>query len=190
MSFFGFGNSPRTRRRSSLGLGQTESKPTVSFGFFVMQPEISRQDSMALPRPSVQAPTSTPGVTGGVDWRRRRSSGLGFWNDVVDGEDVSDVLTTGVVPPQVKKSPVKKRRKIEDFSDYGKIKLGDIRRKQLKTAISDVCKNSLELRDKVLAIGKIKEASIADLFQMAEVCGLIDYALQLADDRLSKKHHK
>lgn len=140
-------------------------------------------------------PPAPAATTGGVEWKRRRSSGLGFWNDVVDDDPTQDSSSSQQITPQgffsqSKKNPLKKRRKIEDFSDYGKIKLGDVRRKQLKTAISDACKNSLEMRDKVLEIGKIKEASIADLFRMAEVCGLIDFALQLADDRLAKKHHK
>ena len=172
MSLFGTGLSP-SRRRSSLGL-DLQKPGGVSFGFF------DKRDSLALPQPSVAG-----GTTGGVDWKRRRSSGLGFWHDVVEADDDQIAQVPPGTPPKTRK-----RRKIEDVSDYGKIKLGDVRRKQLKTAISDACKKSLEARDRVLQIGKIKEAAIGDLFRMADACGILDFALSLADDRLTQKHSK
>lgn len=178
MSLFGSRESspPSHRRRSSLSFGQ--SKPAMSFGFFEDQSDDTRRDSLVLPQPTLA----------GVDWSRRRSSGLGFWLDLVEEEkSEGDFPPPSVLTKKSGNSPTRKRRKIEDFSAYGKLKLGDIRRKQLKTAISETCRKNPEARDRVLTIGKLKEAAIGDLFRMAEACGLLDYALDLVDDRLAKK---
>ena len=127
---------------------------------------------------------------------------MGFWHDVVDFDPHDKQDQDLVFPDQLVKRKNKathqetgKRKKTTnildvDLSDYGKIKLGDIRRKQLKAAISDCCRFNVELRDKVLRIGRIKEASVAELFRMAEICDIIDFAKDLAYDRLANKHNK
>ena len=67
------------------------------------------------------------------------------------------------------------------------MKLGEGRRKQLKAAISDRTQESPLIRDKVREIGKIKEATLPELFAMADAAGILEFALGLVEDRAEFK---
>jgi hypothetical protein len=90
---------------------------------------------------------------------------------------------------RLQEGPVK-RRKTDSSSPFAHVKLGDVRRKQLKSAISARLRDSVELRYKCREINRVKEASIAELFQMAEMCGLTEFAWELAENRIHEKEER
>jgi hypothetical protein len=68
---------------------------------------------------------------------------------------------------------------IED--DTPLLKLGDQGRARLKAAISERVRADADCKERVDEIGKIRLASMAQLMRMAKICGLWEYALDLAN---------
>ena len=65
--------------------------------------------------------------------------------------------------------------------DLPKLHLGETGRCKLKSMISNMIKDDEELRTQVLAISKVKLASIGQLLQMSYVCGLWEEAVRISD---------
>jgi hypothetical protein len=69
--------------------------------------------------------------------------------------------------------------------DLPRLHLGETGRMKLKSRISMLIKDDQELRSKVLAISKVKLASIGQLLQMAFICGIWDEAVRIGDQFLN-----
>jgi len=65
--------------------------------------------------------------------------------------------------------------------DLPKLHLGESGRSKLKSLISNMIKEDEELRTHVLAISKVKLASIGQLLQMSYVCGLWEEAVRISE---------
>lgn len=84
--------------------------------------------------------------------------------------------------PSPKKVKINRKRVNIPEPNLPKLHLGEVGRKKLKSLISSAIKEDECLRDKVRAIGKVKLASIPQLLQMAQVCGLWDEAVLISDN--------
>ena len=201
--------SLQSRRVFGRGFSKTTLEPALSFdgprlSVFQLDSSPSPQD-YAIPRRTESydgeaSPLIKPSgsVSNAPVYTKRHTGGQDFWESVTgydeedDQEDTRDsssrkqARTSSSASSPRQKSP-RKRRDPSEFGDFAKFKLGEDRRKQLKSAISDRCKESLAARDSVRAIGKVKEATLPQLFAMAETIGLLDFALELVDDRVDKK---
>ncbi|CEL94381.1 unnamed protein product [Vitrella brassicaformis CCMP3155] len=67
-----------------------------------------------------------------------------------------------------------------------KPRLGEARRAALKTMISEAIRHDPLLREKIVAVNKLKFATVDQLFLMAEMCGLGDRAQEMQDEFLSE----
>jgi len=117
---------------------------------------------------------------------------------VVDSPAGSNIVST---TSEVSESPVKrvkttsKRAKDEVMliksqssvapRELPRLHLGESGRMKLKSRISMLIKDDPELRAKVLAISKVKLASIGQLLQMAYICGIWDEAVRIGDHFLN-----
>ena len=104
------------------------------------------------------------------------------------------VLTTATVesPREIKRarrqpSPSKRTTILQAVpsdtvpGDLPRLHLGETGRSKLKSMISNMIKDDEELRTQVLAISKVKLASIGQLLQMAYICGLWEEAVRISD---------
>ena len=71
--------------------------------------------------------------------------------------------------------------------DLPKLHLGESGRAKLKSMISNLIKEDEELRTQVLAISKVKLASIGQLLQMAFICNLWEEAVRISEQFASLK---
>jgi len=113
----------------------------------------------------------------------------------VDPSTSNVVITTTPVEESLRE--IKKARRIPSLSkrtatvdvpsefsvpgDLPKLHLGETGRSKLKSMISNMIKDDEELRAQVLAISKVKLASIGQLLQMAFVCGLWEDAVRIGE---------
>lgn len=174
-------------RRGSFDrtLSRRDSDP---FGSFL------RSDSFGLRRRSSRLDNSEP-----VDRRdsftlgmqpepnflpilRRQSGVSDFWE-----EEEMPIRVISPVRERLESSPKKKRTHREDDGEFANVKLGDQRRKMIKSAISEKCQSDPRVREKVKLIGSIKTATVTELMQMADACGCLDWALNLVKSRLIEK---
>ena len=165
------------RRDSDLSLGGRQGSQGPM--------EIDRRDSFSL------GISPTPNF---LPILRRESAVSDFWDDehameedITPGPRVGSPKRQMNSPPS---SPKKKGRQVKQSADddeYSSIKLGDQRRKMIKSAISEKYHNDPAIRERIKQIGFIKSATVSELMKMAEVCGLLDWALQLARSREVEK---
>ena len=116
----------------------------------------------------------------------------------VDPISSNVVITTA--PVDESQREIKKARRIPTLSkrtsrvpsvsvpgDLPKLHLGETGRSKLKSMISNMIKEDEELRAQVLAISKVKLASIGQLLQMAYVCGLWEDAVRIGEQFASMR---
>ena len=86
-------------------------------------------------------------------------------------------------------APVKRKKNAEKLpassSDdpYAAVKLGEQRRALIKSAISEKIQNDEGLRVRCIAMAKIKAATVSELMRMCEICGILPWAMNLANSR-------
>lgn len=68
--------------------------------------------------------------------------------------------------------------------------LGECGRSKLKSLISNAVRSSTVLKERCDSVGKIKTATVSQLFELARVCGLMGAAKQLSDEFLEHKKLK
>ena len=71
---------------------------------------------------------------------------------------------------------------------FRSIKLGEQRRALIKSAISEKIQDDETIRDRCWAIAKIKWATVSELMQMCEVCGILPWAMNLVNSRKTERH--
>ena len=71
---------------------------------------------------------------------------------------------------------------------YGSVKMGEQRRKMIKSAISEIVLNNDLKRQQVKEIASIKTATVSELMEMCEICGILEWALNLVGSRKTEKH--
>ena len=174
-------------RRGSLErtISRQDSDP---FGSFL------RSDSFGFRRRSSRLDTEmfdrrdsfTMGIQPSPDFLPvlRQQSGVSeFWEE----EDIPPRIASPL-RERLEASPKKKARTHrDDDGEFANVKLGDQRRKMIKSAISEKCQSDPRLREKVKIIGSIKTATVTELMQMADACGFLDWALNLVKSRLVEK---
>lgn len=118
-------------------------------------------------------------------------------NYTVDSSSSNVVITTVEESEReikkVRRIPTLSKRTIQQVpsvsvpGDLPKLHLGEMGRSKLKSMISNVIKDDEDLRTQVLAISKVKLASIGQLLQMAFVCGLWEETVRIAEQFASMR---
>jgi len=181
-------NSFISRRRSSLSQldGFTRSSIAIdpsaetlrrmSFGFDSFpigrsgsRMSIDRRDSFGL------------GIAPSADYLPilRQNSIMSDFYDPAEANPAPRVETGS--PKHKRKIP---RSPVDEDDPFAGIKLGDQRRKMIKTAISEKCTENPALRERLRGeFGPIKQATVSGLMRMCEICGILPWALNLINSR-------
>ena len=136
---------------------------------------------------------SLGGLSNRSSGTHRTEDSLKRLRSMTDSVEVSPVSVVTKAPRIPSHSPGKRKRVSPTTfvnmseTEIPVLRLGDEGRSKLKSALSEQVRISPELKSHVDTIGKIRLASMHQLSQMAQVCGLWEYAQKLAREHQEGK---